>query len=163
MEKSADRRSIWIRAHILGVVGCALGFGLIAGLLEPQRGAAAKEPERAKGHEIKELRMVFVRIEPGEFLMGSPADEANRDEDEDAHRLRITKAFLLQTTEVTQAQWKAVMGQPESYFKGDDLPVDNVSWEDAVEFCKKLGQREGRNFRLPTEAEWEYAARSGKQ
>src|SRR5258706_12556107 len=109
MEKSADRRSTWIWAHILGVVGCALGVGLIAGLVQPQGDASAKEPEHAKAHEIKELRMVFVRIEPGEFLMRSPADEANRDKDEDAHRLRITQPFLLQTTEATQPQRKPNM------------------------------------------------------
>jgi len=125
--------------------------------------AAAARARFAAAYEIKELKMAFVRIEPGEFLMGSPADEANRDKDEDAHRLRITRAFLLQNTEVTQAQWKAIMGDNASYFKGDDLPVDNVSWEDAVAFCKKLSQREGQTFRLPTEAEWEYACRADKQ
>ncbi len=71
--------------------------------------------------------------------------------------------FYIGKTEVTQAQWKAVMGNNPSNFKGDNNPVEQVSWNDAVEFCKKLSQKEGVTYRLPTEAEWEYAARGGNQ
>jgi formylglycine-generating enzyme required for sulfatase activity len=106
--------------------------------------------------------MTLIRIEPGEFEMGSPANEADRDDDELAHKVRLTKPFYLLATEVSQAQYTAVMGENPSYFRGDDLPVENVSWDDAVRFCEKLSKREGRKFRLPTEAEWEYAARAGK-
>jgi formylglycine-generating enzyme required for sulfatase activity len=105
--------------------------------------------------------MAFVRVEPGEFLMGSPATEAGHKDNELQHKVRLTKVFYLQTTEVSQTQYAAVMGQNPSHFHGDELPVENVSWQDAVSFCEKLSKREGRKFRLPTEAEWEYAARAG--
>ncbi|MFH1421813.1 MAG: formylglycine-generating enzyme family protein [Planctomycetota bacterium] len=112
----------------------------------------------------------FVKIEAGEFMMGSPENEKDRQSDETQHKVKITKPFYIQTTEVTQAQWKAVMGNNPSYFQGparaaaggDDLPVEKVSWDDAQEFIKKLNSKEGKNvYRLPTEAEWEYACRAG--
>jgi formylglycine-generating enzyme required for sulfatase activity len=73
----------------------------------------------------------------------------------------IEKPFYMGKYEVTQAQWRAAMGSNPSQFKGDDLPVENVSWNDAKEFCRKLSQMTGREYRLPTEAEWEYACRAG--
>jgi formylglycine-generating enzyme required for sulfatase activity len=106
--------------------------------------------------------MTFVRIEPGEFWMGSPPDEAGREKNEVRHKVRLTRPFHLQTTEVSQKVYAQVMGENPSHFKGDDLPVQNVSWDDAIRFCQKLSAREGKRFRLPTEAEWEYAARAGK-
>jgi len=113
---------------------------------------------------INDLGMAFVYIEPGTFMMGSPSNEKNRDDDETQHRVTLTKGYYLQTTEVTQGQWKAIMGNNPSNFKncGDDCPVENVSWNDVQEFIKKVNQREGINvYRLPTEAEWEYACRAG--
>ena len=78
-----------------------------------------------------------------------------------AHQVRLS-AFSIGKHEVTQAQWMSVMGgKNPSSFKGDDLPVEQVSWNDAVEFCKQLSAKTGYNFRLPTEAEWEYACRAG--
>ena len=77
-------------------------------------------------------------------------------------RVTISKSFYIQTTEVTQAQWRAVMGSNPSFFKSDNHPVDNVSWNDAQRFISKLNLKEGiKKYRLPTEAEWEYAARAG--
>ena len=77
--------------------------------------------------------------------------------------MRLTRAFYIQGSEVSQAQYKAIMaGENPSHFKRDDLPVENVSWHSAALFCELLSKREGRTFRLPTEAEWEYAARAGK-
>jgi formylglycine-generating enzyme required for sulfatase activity len=109
------------------------------------------------------VTMEFVLIAPGEFMMGSPDSDSDADGDEKPqHRVRITKPFYLGKYEVTQAQWKAVMGDNPSYFKGDlQRPVEQVSWEDAVRFCSRLGQKDGKTYRLPTEAEWEYAARAG--
>lgn len=110
------------------------------------------------------LGMEFVYIQPGTFTMGSPPDEAGRDNDETQHQVTLTRGFYLQTTEVTQGQWQAVMGSNPSYFKncGNDCPVEQVSWNDAQEFIRRLNQREGgAGYRLPTEAEWEYAARAG--
>ena len=74
--------------------------------------------------------------------------------------MTLSKGFYLGIHTVTQAQWKAVMEQSE-LFKGDDLPVERVSWDECLEFCKKLNKREGTEYRLPTEAEWEYACRAG--
>ncbi|MBF0227946.1 MAG: SUMF1/EgtB/PvdO family nonheme iron enzyme [Desulfobacterales bacterium] len=106
----------------------------------------------------------FVYIKPGTFMMGSPPDEKGRYSNEVQHQVTLTKGFYMQTTEVTQGQWKAVMGNNNpSYFKdcGDDCPVEQVSWNDCQDFIKKLNQMEGKDYRLPTEAEWEYAARAG--
>jgi formylglycine-generating enzyme required for sulfatase activity len=96
--------------------------------------------------------------------MGSPENEPGRSGNEQQHRVTLTKGFFMQTTEVTQGQWRAVMGSNPSFFKncGDNCPVDNVSWNDVQDFIKRLNAKDDRaNYRLPTEAEWEYAARSG--
>jgi formylglycine-generating enzyme required for sulfatase activity len=106
------------------------------------------------------IGMEFVLIPVGEFLMGSN----ERDDDEKPrHRVRISQPFYLGTYEVTQGQWQAVMGDNPSYFKGEpSLPVESVSWEDVQEFIRRLQAKErGTRYRLPTEAEWEYAARAG--
>ena len=111
------------------------------------------------------IGMELVYIPPGTFVMGSPAEEQGRgrsgSSDETQHRVRLTKGFFMGVTEVTQAQWKAVMGTDPSRFKGDNLPVERVSWHVAVAFCRKLSASEGKQYRLPTEAEWEYACRAG--
>ncbi len=107
--------------------------------------------------------MEFVLIQEGEFMMGSPPNEKNRDDDEDLHQVRISLPFYLGKHPVTQAQWQTVMGKNPSKHAGDpNLPVENVSWNDVQEFIGKLNEREsGRTYRLPTEAEWEYACRAG--
>ena len=92
----------------------------------------------------------------GSFWMGSPDGEEGRDrDDETQHRVTLTEGFWLAKTEVTQRQWQSVMGKNPAFHPGDDLPVENVSWNDCQEFCRKAGMR------LPTEAEWEYACRAG--
>jgi len=105
--------------------------------------------------------MKFSLIPPGQFTMGSPKDEEWHRDDEVQHRVTLTNAFYMETTEVTQGQFKAMTGENPSFFSGDDLPVETVTWEQAAEFCRKLSEREGRRYRLPTEAEWEYACRAG--
>ncbi|MDM8516894.1 formylglycine-generating enzyme family protein [Desulfobacterales bacterium HSG16] len=112
----------------------------------------------------KGFSMEFVKIPAGEFIMGSPEDEEGRYDREKQHRVTLTKNYYMQKTEVTQAQWEAVVGNKPSYFKncGDDCPVENVSWNDVQDFIKKLNKRTKTTlFRLPTEAEWEYACRAG--
>ena len=93
--------------------------------------------------------------------MGMDDNEPGDSDQGPQHRVRITRNGLLQTTEVTQKQWLAVMSSNWSSFKGDDLPVEQITWADAVAFCKKFSEKEGRTYRLPTEAEWEYACRAG--
>jgi formylglycine-generating enzyme required for sulfatase activity len=102
--------------------------------------------------------MNFVRIPAGEFQMGS----GNSGDESPVHRVKISRDFEMGKCEVTQAQWQAVMGNNPSHFKGDNLPVEEVSWNDVQEFIKKLNQADSKyQYRLPTEAEWEYACRAG--
>ncbi|HXI03356.1 MAG TPA: formylglycine-generating enzyme family protein [Candidatus Saccharimonadales bacterium] len=107
--------------------------------------------------------MEFVLIAPGEFTMGTPADEPDREAQEVQHRVRLTKAFYLGRYEVTQDQWRTVMGSNPSHFSGcgGSCPVESVSFLDIGEFISKLEALAGGRFRLPTEAEWEYACRAG--
>jgi formylglycine-generating enzyme required for sulfatase activity len=112
------------------------------------------------------IGMNFVLIQAGNFVMGSPANEPGRDDDEGQHEVNISKPFYLQTTEVSQGQWKKVMGDNPSHFKdcGDDCPIESVSWNDDQKFISKLNQLEDTNkYRLPTESEWEYACRAGTE
>ncbi len=109
---------------------------------------------------VPQLQMVLCA--PGTFLMGSP--EGRRYEDDHArHRVTLTRGVWLGRTPVTQQQWQLVMGGANpSYHRGDpERPVEQVSWYDAQAFCRKLSQKTGMTFRLPTEAEWEYACRAG--
>ncbi|MDM8522475.1 SUMF1/EgtB/PvdO family nonheme iron enzyme [Desulfococcaceae bacterium HSG8] len=110
---------------------------------------------------VNSLGMKFVYIPPGTFMMGSPKGEKNRDSDEVLHKVTLTKGFYMQTTQVTQAQWKAVTGKNPSHFEGDNCPVEEVSWNDVKVFIKKLNKRGEGTYRLPTEAEWEYSCRAG--
>ncbi len=108
----------------------------------------------------------LMRIHKGKFLMGSPETEEKRRDDETQHEVTISQDFYMGATEVTQSQWRKVMGNNPSKFEGDELPVETVSWEEAVAFCKQLSEMPaeknfGRKYRLPTEAEWEYACRAG--
>ena len=124
-----------------------------------------QEKSKLPARFTNSLGQAFVYIKPGTFWMGSPSDEPKRDSDETRHKVTLTKGFYLQTTEVTQGQWERVMGSNPSYFKncGADCPVENVSWEDIQEFIRKLNREEGKKYRLPTEAEWEYACRAGTE
>ena len=129
---------------------------------------AMEQQSTPTGKEIsidlgKKVKMQMVLIEPGEFMMGSPPTEKGRNPMEEAqHRVRITKPFYIGKYEVTQEQWQVVMGDNPSYFKGVKNPVRRISWNDCQRFIKKLNSIvPGGGFRLPTEAEWEYACRAG--
>lgn len=106
----------------------------------------------------------FRRVEAGKFVMGSHVDERGRKENELNHEVTIVQAFYIAETPVTTEQWCAVMDNNPSRFKGRDHPIEQVSWEDAVAFCRRLSSQskpERNRYRLPTEAEWEYACRAG--
>jgi len=110
------------------------------------------------------IGMKFILIPSGVFTMGSPLDEPSRNSGETQHDVTLTNSFFMQNTEVTQGQWLSIMEENPSHFNscGNDCPVENVSWSDVQEFITKLNNREeGFLYRLPTEAEWEYAARAG--
>jgi formylglycine-generating enzyme required for sulfatase activity len=112
----------------------------------------------------RKVAMKLVLIPAGKFLMGSPGDEAGRDEDEGPQReVIISKPFYMSLYEVTQDQYEAVMGAKPSKFADAAKPVESVSWEDAIEFCKKLSRRTSQAVALPTEAQWEYACRAGSK
>ncbi len=108
------------------------------------------------------LGMKFAWIPPGNFMMGSPKEEKERKPDETQHNVSLTKGFYMGVHTVTQEQWKEIMAKNPSKFQGDkNLPVEQVSWDDCQEFINKLRQRDKRPYRLPSEAEWEYACRAG--
>jgi formylglycine-generating enzyme required for sulfatase activity len=108
--------------------------------------------------------MTFVLVPPGKFLMGSPQHEKERGQDEILHKLTLTEPFDLGMTEVTQAQYEALTGNNPSRFKGANNPVEQVNWDEARDFAVRLTKkRDDRHvYRLPTEAEWEYACRGGR-
>lgn len=105
--------------------------------------------------------MEMIWCPHGSFMMGSPTTEEGRADNESQHRVRLTKGFWLGKYPVTQKQWESVMGNNPSHFKGEDLPVEEVSWNDCQKFIAKVNASLDFSARLPTEAEWEYACRAG--
>ena len=105
----------------------------------------------------------MIAVEGGTFQMGSPESDAEADDDEKPQHEVTLSNYYIGETEVTQELWETVMGSNPSEFKGPKLPVENVSWDDCQTFIGKLNAQTGKTFRLPTEAEWEYAARGGKK
>ena len=175
---------VWAR----GALWAAAGLVASACVLPPERQGlaewvddAAVADSAAVDGAVLERTSAYVRIEPGVYTMGSPAGELGRYADEVQHQVTITRAFLMKTTEVTQEEWQAVMGNNPSRFAacGATCPVEQVSWNDAVDYVNRLSDAEGLapcydenlafaglgclGYRLPTEAEWEYAARAGTE
>jgi formylglycine-generating enzyme required for sulfatase activity len=107
------------------------------------------------------VTLEMVKIPGGRFLMGSPETEAQRYDNESPQHYVDVPEFWMGKYVVTQQQWQAIMGNEPSYFKGKNRPVERVSWNDATKFCQKLSKKTGRDYRLPSEAEWEYACRAG--
>ena len=136
---------------------CVLGVCVVPAWADP---AASSRPAVGKAL-TNTIDMDLVPISEGNFVMGSPKDETGRQDDEAQRNVTISKAFHLAATLVTQAQWNAIMETAPGGLKGEDRPVVQVSWDDARKFCRALSDKEGRKYRLPTEAEWEYACRAG--
>jgi len=127
-------------------------------------------PSQGQTWTVRDLNLEMAYIRPGTFTMGSPASESGRSSDEGPQtQVTLTEGYWLGKTEVTQAQWEALMESIPSKFMGPDRPVEQVFWSDAMEFCRKLTERErsagrlpeGYEYTLPTEAQWEYACRAG--
>ena len=116
-----------------------------------------------------DINWIRVWVSGATFLMGSPEGELGRFIDEAQHQVTLTRGYWMGKYEVTQAQYEAIMGKNPSYFKGADLPVEQVTWYDAMTFCAKLTEQEraagrlpeGYEYTLPTESQWEYACRAG--
>ena len=114
------------------------------------------------GFTYKGVKQLFRWIEPGSFMMGSPSKEPERFSDETQHSVNLTQGFWLAECTVTQALWLAVMDENPSYFKGENLPVERVSWQNAQAFINRLNDlKPALKLCLPTEAQWEYACRAG--
>jgi formylglycine-generating enzyme required for sulfatase activity len=113
---------------------------------------------------IQKLMANMVRVDGGTFTMGATSEQGSDafDDEKPAHQVTLS-SFSIGRYEVTQEEWEAVMGSNPSSFKGKKLPVEQVSWDDCQTFIRKLNQLTGKQFRLPTEAEWEYAARGGNK
>lgn len=154
---------------------------ILVGLSLPWVWLKRYKPSAASAERKGALRPELRRLPPGRFLMGSPESEEGRGPDEKQHEVEIKMAFAISVTEVTQGQYERVMGTSPSRFRGEpDRPVENVTFFDAVRYCNKLSEQEElpacyqidgeevtwpdglrcRGYRLPTEAEWEYAARA---
>jgi formylglycine-generating enzyme required for sulfatase activity len=173
------RRPFMIAGMLLLLIAAGSGIAIYyyVRTINPAFANQPKDEQPKPGDGSKEisnsLGMKLVRIPVGKFQMGSPNEEYYRSADETRHEVAITKPFYLGVYEVTQGEYEKVMGTNPSFFaksgggservKGKDTaayPVERVSWLDAVEFCKKLSAKENRTYRLPTEAEWEYACRA---
>ncbi len=142
---------LFLCIFILGFTACS-----------KEKNLAADSQGKSITIPLEGCQIVLNRIDAGSFLMGSY--EGVGDEDElPVREITLTKDYYMGIYEVTQAQWEAVMGNNPSGFKGESLPVETVSWEDAVTFCEKLSEISGYNVSLPTEAQWEYACRAGSE
>ncbi|HNX04428.1 MAG TPA: SUMF1/EgtB/PvdO family nonheme iron enzyme, partial [Opitutales bacterium] len=136
---------------------------------QPPQTAAA--PREGANFRISSPVIEMLWVQPGSFTMGSPESEGDRDSSETPHRVTLSRGYWLGKYEVTQGQWTAIMGSNPSNFieSGNSAPVENISWNEALAFCRKLTEREraagrlpaGYEYSLPTEAEWEYACRAG--
>ena len=133
--------------------------------LEPKSTSAAAGTGLKAGDRrewtIAGVDFAFRWIPAAQFVMGSPPDVPCWGDDERQHTVEITSGFWMQETEVTQAQWEALVGSKPSHFKAAKLPVESVSWWNVQAFLQELNARGGGGYRLPTEAEWEYAAKAG--
>lgn len=172
-----SRKAMKLAGVALGVAFLCLVVGLLvygwrgpSSSVKPHGVATAPKPgatpkgEQGKAGEVRSFSGIeMVWIPPGAFNMGSPANENGRNETEGPqHTVTISKGFWLGKYEVTQAQWQAVMGNNPSHFTGDgNLPVERVSWYNCQEFIGRLNAKGEGAFRLPSEAEWEYACRAG--
>ena len=134
---------------------------------KPKKLTVALENQELAKIDCNGVSLEMVKIKTGTFTMGSPGGELGRFGDEKQHQVTLTKDYWLGKFELTQAQYEAIMGKNPSLYKGSNRPVENVSWEDAKEFCNKLNEHyagklpAGYKFDLPTEAQWEYACRAG--
>jgi formylglycine-generating enzyme required for sulfatase activity len=140
---------------VRGLLGLAAAVTLATGA------AARDAPPAARDVAVNSIGMRMVLLPAGSFAMGSPAGAPMRQDEETERRVTLTRPFRVSATEVTQRQWRSVMPLDRSPRQGDDLPVTSITWDEAREFASRLSALETATYRLPTEAEWEYACRAG--
>ena len=162
---SADKKSVTIsEGQTMSISGT-----LASNIASSSNGYASSSSVSSGGNEISipvknGISIDMVKVEAGTFMMGATSEMQNPyDDEKPVHQVTLTNNYYIGKYEVTQALWKTVMGSNSSKFKGDNLPVEQVSWNDCQEFIGKLNGLTDKKFRLPTEAEWEYAARGGKK
>ena len=150
-KKSSSKNAwLWIVIGVIAVVGIIIGVNSMS------------QQIFSKTYTANGVSFDMMMVKAGTFTMGATSEMKDPYSNEKpTHQVTLTNDYYIGKTEVTQALWKAVMGNNPSYFKGDNLPVENVSWDDCQKFISKLNSLTGQNFRLPTEAEWEFAARGG--
>jgi formylglycine-generating enzyme required for sulfatase activity/tRNA A-37 threonylcarbamoyl transferase component Bud32 len=163
-QQNATELSLELQAAMTGTLPSLLTFEFDTVTLDARGQVTARRKGRAR-YFVEDLgggvKLEMVEIPAGTFMMGSPESEAeSKDNERPQHEVSVA-GFYMGKYQVTQLQWSAIMGSNPSYFRGDDLPVDAAPWNDATEFCRKLSAKAGREYRLPTEAEWEYACRAG--
>ena len=179
MRKSQGKWRLWMALGILSATGCDSLWTPFLMERETVREMGASDGSIVQDMTEVEVRPNLVLIPNGKnFMMGSPPAESGRDTDESPHSVTLSTDFWMAESEVTQRQYRNLMGTSPSYFKGDDLPVEQVNWYDAVAYCNALSVKEKlqpcyqingttvewadklkcTGYRLPTEAEWEYAA-----
>ncbi|RKZ75279.1 MAG: hypothetical protein DRR19_29420 [Candidatus Parabeggiatoa sp. nov. 1] len=125
-------------------------------IIEPRHCTGRQQVENINGVPLE-----MVYIPRGTFMMGSPENEKGRFKDEGPQHRVTVQPFYISKYPITQAQWQAVMGNNPSRFEGENKPVERVSWNDSIDFCQKLSELTNKTYRLPSEAEWEYACRAG--
>ncbi len=161
--RSAWRRpAVWLKASMVLTALIAVGWYVFGPAAPTPIRPAVNSRDAARPTVTNSIGMALVSVPAGRFLMG----DTNVPDARPPHVIQISRPFLICATEVTQAQYQLVVGENPSHFTGDARPVDSVTWDEAVAFCDKLSARAGeqsagRVYRLPTEAEWEYACRAG--
>lgn len=161
-EAERKRKILWTAVVILVV---AIVAGLLMILSQNGAGVSGVVPKASYSNgvlTVNGIKYNMVWVEGGTFRMGATSDQGSdaRDDEKPVHSVTLS-GYYIGKTEVTQELWEAVMGTNPSEFKGDDLPVECVNWDDCQDFIRKLNALTGQNFRLPTEAEWEFACRGG--
>lgn len=152
--QKAGSKNVWL----WGVIGVIVVIGVIIGVNSKGDNASYSNGVL----NVDGVTYDMIKVQAGTFTMGATSEMKDPWNDEKpTHQVTLTNDYYIGKTEVTQALWKAVMGNNPSEFKGDNLPVEIVSWNDCQKFISKLNSMTGQNFRLPTEAEWEFAARGG--
>ena len=172
-KSSSKNAGLWIVIGVIAVVGIIIGVNSNGNSSDSgnskQSGGVIQSGNNTLSQQIfsktytaNGVSFDMMMVKAGTFTMGATSEMKDPYSNEKpTHQVTLTNDYYIGKTEVTQALWMAVMGNNPSYFKGDNLPVECVSWDDCQKFISKLNSLTGQNFRLPTEAEWEFAARGG--